>query len=424
MSSAQRLPTPSGSPVIHRRRALLILAIVAIFALAAASAARLRERGPQGTPSSVEGSEESPKHGALPPLSGLASCAQENATFKDQVACYRTILEPHLRDQGPRAILAELDALQGEHAVYRAHCHNMAHELGRLWVAHGRTIGAGFHEGSHTCHNGFYHGMLEPAFLEEAAYEGGIVHVAPDVIRPRVPGICTPEALGTESRRLQFQCLHGLGHAVVFATGYRLEVALDICDALPDAWDRTSCHGGAVMENITGVERDFRMLKRGDPHYPCSILKEQYRGSCYLMQTSWMLEDGMGWEEIIAACRAAGPHRLACFQSLGRDLSPRSRESGPRDYAPICARLPSEERSACVRGAVAALADHTTDGRYAYPFCAALEQADVRAECFRAAHGHLQGSLERTPEQLAADCRSTPARQEDCLTALDVSRPH
>lgn len=351
------------------------------------------------------------------PLSSLESCGAKSA-FVERVACYRPVLESHLAARGPRVVLTDLDALQQANPFFAANCHDMAHVLGRYWVASGGSVADGFREGANTCHSGFYHGMVERIIRGDEVLGAEPVHVSPDELRASIPRICTAAALRTESRNIRFQCLHGLGHAAVFSLGYRLPEALAVCDVLPSDWDRRSCHGGTFMENITGVERDRRMLKAGDPHYPCSVVGEPYRESCYVMQTSWMLEMGLGWDAIVAACRDAGAYRLPCVKSFGRDLSPRIRQEGPAAYAERCALLPADERTSCIQGAVYALADHTWDGRYAYPFCAAFTDGTVRAECFGAAQGHLRTSLEQPREKLAENCRAYASSTSECLGAL------
>lgn len=338
--------------------------------------------------------------------------------FREQVSCYQPILKEQLQAEGPRAVLSELDRLQEERPVFRAFCHNMAHVLGRFWIARGGTVADGFREGSNVCHSGFFHGMVERVFRGDEVLADDPIHLSPEELRTRMSAICTLEALQTSSWNIQFQCLHGLGHAVVFSLGYHLPLALEICDALPSEWERSSCYGAAFMENITGVERERRMLRAGDPHYPCSIVAPQYRDSCYGMQTSWMLEDGMTWEAIRSACRSAGTSRLSCFKSYGRDLSPRVRRDGPTTFVPFCTELPPDERSSCIRGAVYALADHTWDGRYVYPFCAEFPPGDARAECFAEAHRHLLRALERSPEILQQGCEALKGGQDACFLSL------
>lgn len=390
------------------RQPVLLLIAAALFALAFAGFRQL--------PTSRTADKTPP----LPSLTELESCLKRES-FEGRLSCYRPVLESHLAARGPRTVLADLDVLQQTQATFAAHCHDLAHVLGRYWIARGGTVAAGFMEGSNVCHSGFFHGMVERVIRGDEILASEPLHASFDELTAKVPSICTAEALQTESGNIRFQCLHGLGHAVVFSLGYRMPLALKVCDEMPDDWGRVSCHGGAFMENITGVERERRMLRSNDPHYPCSAVEARYRDSCYLMQTSWMLEDGMSWEEIVAACRAAEPHRLACFQSFGRDLSPLARQHGPGDYASRCAALRPDERSRCIQGAVFALADHTWDGRYAYPFCAVFGSQELRAECFSAAHGHLQRLLEQPVEKLAADCRTYAGGRRECLAMLEAA---
>lgn len=383
----------------------LIAATAATFLLAVLSVRRL-------APMAVSAFQGPP-----PDLRGLELCTPLESV-QDRLRCFRTILEPQLEARGPRAVLQDLDRLQGEHADFRSACHDMAHVLGRHWIARGGSVAQGFAEGSNVCHSGFYHGMVERAIRGSAQDpEVEMTHVSPEELRTTVPTLCTSDALGTPSGNFRFQCLHGLGHAVVFSLGYRLPVALELCDTLPDAWSRESCYGGAVMENITGGERDRRMLRPGDAHYPCSVLAPVYRAACYGMQTSWMLEDGLSWDAIVAACRVAGAHRLACFQSLGRDVSPLVRQGDTSWGVGVCEARRADERSACIRGAVYALADHTWDGRYAYPFCAAFSRR-FQDECFREAHNHLISALEQPADVLRQECASLTQGRERCEALL------
>lgn len=384
--------------------------VLALFSFALVSQRRLSAPPAAQTP------------GRLPTLTDVERC-MEQAGFRARISCYRPILEAHLAARGPRAVLADFDRLQAEHPVYRAHCHDMAHILGRYWIGQGGSVAEGFREGLNVCHSGFFHGMVERVLRGDEVLDAELVHASPEELQANVARVCTLDALGTASRNLQFQCLHGLGHAVVFSLSYQLPAALATCDVLPDDWTRRSCYGGAFMENITGVERDRRMLRAGDPHYPCTVVDEKYREACYIMQTSWMLEMGMGWDAIVAACRAAGPHRLPCFQSFGRDLSPRARTEGPAAYARRCTALREDERLRCAQGAVFALADHTWDGRYVYPFCAVFTTEPLRARCFEEAHAHLLGRLEQPRGELAGDCRTYAATTPECLSTLAAARP-
>lgn len=362
-----------------------------------------------------------PQHSADATLADRLAVCIGAQKADNRFACFRRVLHPEMDARSPRALLQELDRLEQEQPRFSSYCHEMAHVLGRYWITKGRTITDGFHEGSNQCHSGFYHGMVERVIRGEAADTfGDVEHVPIEALRAKIPTICTHERLETASRNYRFQCLHGLGHALMFSLGYRLPIALELCDALSDDWSQNSCAGGAFMENISGPEKDRRMLRAGDPHYPCSIVDAKYRDSCYGMQTSWMREMGMSWEAIIEACRGAGAYRLACFQSLGRDSSSHVRVEGPAKYAALCAQLTNaDERYRCVRGAVNALTDHTWDARYAYPYCAAFGLTRDRQECFTESSKHLLIALEQPREKLLEACQALLGETRDtCLRVV------
>ena len=59
------------------------------------------------------------------------------------------------------------------------------------------------------------------------------------------------------------------------------------------SWERQSCYSGVFMQNIvangSGMHRAID-LKPSDPIYPCDAVTEQEKPSCYLMQTSYVLQ--------------------------------------------------------------------------------------------------------------------------------------
>src|SRR6185295_8507310 len=93
----------------------------------------------------------------------------------------------------------------------------------------------------------------------------------------------------------QSQCLHGIGHGIMAWSGYALPDALRHCDALEPG--RQPCYTGVFMENIvgsldshhSGQPAGSRYLSN-DPQYPCTIVDDKHKESCYLLQTSRMLQ--------------------------------------------------------------------------------------------------------------------------------------
>src|SRR5262249_60653365 len=82
--------------------------------------------------------------------------------------------------------------------------------------------------------------------------------------------------------------------------------------------------------NATNEKKNFSPT---DYHAPCNQLADQYRQECYIMQTSRMMEMGLSTDQMLEECEKAGAFRVACTQSIGRDLFNEARMGQPRTVA-------------------------------------------------------------------------------------------
>jgi hypothetical protein len=216
--------------------------------------------------------------------------------------------------EGPARALDELNRATAASAAVRADCHRIAHTVGAAALVRYRgSAGQAFAEGSSLCASGYYHGIAERALSEAESGDLGLV----------ARELCASPSIRTTAF-LAYQCVHGLGHGLMIATGYDLPKALETCDQLREEWDRTSCTGGVFMENITssyGVRS--RWLRDDDPLYPCPTVADRHKLYCYLMVTSRILPlVGYDFAEAASTCmQSEGEWVATCFQSLGRDAS-------------------------------------------------------------------------------------------------------
>lgn len=300
----------------------------------------------------------------------------------------------------------------------RLNCHPIVHAIGRETFRLMGTIHDAFAACDHTCHSGCYHGAVERFIRADVATGSTPGHVSQEDLRRRVNEACASAA----PELMRFQCLHGLGHAVMYFTGYQLSAALGICASLQKTWSQRSCYGGVFMENLFSATPERRDVSPTDFHYPCDRVEERYRSDCYLIQTSRMHEMGLSTEELFVECALAGLYRSPCVQSIGRDLSNDVRTKDPKLTARTCERRTAEDRRACIRGVVHALIDNTWDGRYAMPFCANLTAADDAGFCFRASAKYLVRVFAVPPGRLRGDCRTYLRRVRACVGAVSRER--
>ncbi|OHA08812.1 MAG: hypothetical protein A3B37_00480 [Candidatus Sungbacteria bacterium RIFCSPLOWO2_01_FULL_59_16] len=341
---------------------------------------------------------------------GLKACL---AKAGESGKCLDRIFREFLSTRSTADALALVRRYEAEDSSLRLSCHPIVHAIGRETFRIKRAVDGSFAACDQTCHSGCYHGAMERFLRGDAASDDEAGHLSLDELREKAAAACDPN----EAVRFRFQCLHGLGHAIMFFSGYDLRQSLAACDATADAWSRSSCYGGVFMENVFSATPEKRDLSPTDPHYPCSKLEEKYQSDCYMMQTTRMSEMGLATPALFAACRDAGDYRHTCMQSIGRDLSNDARVGDPRLVAEKCGLGAGEERRACTRGVAYALIDNTWDGRYAFPFCAAFRDAADAEYCFGTGAKYLSGTFEKSPASIREECGRYAPGSQACLDA-------
>ena len=304
---------------------------------------------------------------------------------KAVAACEDQFILRYAQDTGeePLSMLDDLEAARALDPNMEAACHPMAHAVGRWVFQEAGNIVDAFAQCNEACHSGCYHGVMERVFGGETD------HPTLTDIQSRMPTICEESQFPTPA--LEFQCLHGVGHAVMYSLQYDLDLALDTCNLLPNPTGPGSCQSAVFMENINAALPDLRDLKKDDPHYPCNSVDPKYAEICYGMQTSVMFGYiGMTVEQVAEACKTgAGAYADTCFSSLGRDLSSWARTGQSELLRQPCEDLAGEYADECVWGGVAALMDNTWDGSFAIPFCNYVHGDELRKTCYHQVHWHL-----------------------------------
>ena len=314
--------------------------------------------------------------------------------------CLDSLFADALRQHSTFEILQLIQRFEAEDPELRRDCHPVVHAVGRETYRIKGNIHDSFTACDQTCHSGCYHGSVERFLRGDAIYEQLDKHPSTAELKQKVALACDPNI----PARLRFQCLHGLGHALMFFSRYQLVPSLEACDALPEAWSQTSCYGGVFMENVSNATPETRDLSPTDYHYPCNKIAQKYRGECYVMQTSRMTEMGLSTDKIFSECERAGVFRQQCVLSIGRDLSNEARVGRSRAASQKCELVSDESRHSCIRGVVYALIDNTWDGRYAVPFCASFSRAADQDDCLRSSYEYLTGTFEKAPAEVAREC--------------------
>jgi hypothetical protein len=347
-----------------------------------------------------------PPSESVPSLAQVKACLRQSEGAECLDKLFREMLKTHSTEQA----LALIQSFEGQDPELRRDCHPVVHAVGRETFRLKGNIHDSFSACDQTCYSGCYHGSVERFLRGEEIYSQANKHPSQAELKQKAATACDPRLPG----RLRFQCLHGLGHALLYFSRYQLISSLQVCDALAEDWSRASCYGGVFMENVASATPESRDLSPTDYHYPCNRLNEKYRGECYVMQTSRMVEMGLSIPELFQECAKAGAYRGQCSLSVGRDLSNHVRTGDTAGVARKCGLAQGEDRLACIRGVVYALIDNTWDGRYAWPFCAALAGEDDQSGCMRESFEYLRHTFEQTPGEITADCRRFAANSRSC----------
>ena len=302
-----------------------------------------------------------------------------------------------------KIILNAMEVARTQDSGIENDCHNIAHAIGRYTYKKYSNIGDAFNACDQSCHSGCYHGVMERMFYSDEEISTK-THLTFKDIEAKMPGVCDSSKFSNPSPTEIFQCLHGVGHAVLFSLDYNLEDSLKACDLLANDYERSSCWGGVIMENVTAFDKKKRDLKAGDYLYPCNKLDDKYQYSCYMMQTSVMFEYGLTADQIGEQCKLA-KYPNACFISLGRDLSNFVR-TGDIDYVRrTCENLTDGDyRRNCLDGSIYALIDNTWDAQFAFKFCNSMQTPSNKYTCYKDSINYLRGVYQKNNEQITQEC--------------------
>lgn len=308
-------------------------------------------------------------------------------------------------NEGPKPALDRLQSMMTSDAAVAADCHRIAHRMGSAALARFKDrVAPAFIAGSAVCASGYYHGIIERAFLGQPTDRLAVV----------ARQLCSDPKIA-ERRFLAYQCIHGLGHGLMIYTGYDLPASLKTCDDLRTGFDRVSCTGGVFMENFNssyGVTSKY--LRKNDPIYPCNDVVERHKLYCYLLVTANILRvENYDQAKTADACRRSEPAWVkTCFESFGRDVSGLAGKDAGKALASC--RLAKGHEGDCLYGASREIVNADAAGERGGRFCARAP-ARHRPRCYEGV-GSVLASLEPTAEALTARCRKVGGRHSrSCL---------
>jgi mono/diheme cytochrome c family protein len=314
-------------------------------------------------------------------------------------------------NDGPKTALDKFDQDIKAPGPIERDCHRIAHAIGAGALSHFHgSVGQAFVAGRPSCTSGYYHGILERAFLG----------VDQSKLGQAARKFCSDRKIRT-SEFIAYQCVHGLGHGLMIYTGYDLPLSLHTCDKLQQG-DQLSCTGGVFMENYqSSYGITSRWLKAKDLIYPCNSVAEKYKYYCYDLVTARILPKvNYNWKKAAAWCRRSEPRWIpVCFESMGRDASGFTRLD-PAKILRIC-RVAGNMARECIYAAAVDMTYTDVSPRRARVLCNTAPAA-TRSYCWTGI-GEMLGSFDRQPSKSTARCNAATTNfiyRQDCYRGAGV----
>jgi len=292
------------------------------------------------------------------------------------LGCYEQRYRSIVAGQGVAEAFADLKAGYGADPEMQRLCHAITHAIGQAAAAKYGAVAEAFRYGDNTCGSGYYHGVMQ----------GFALTLGREKLLSDLDAVCTGVP-GKDRKSLDyFNCVHGLGHAIMAVRADELFDALHDCDGLTGSMEQNACVNGVFMENliVDGAHGGHysKYLRPSEPLYPCTAVREKYKAECFDMQTSYALAVVQGdFAKVFALCASVGtPFRKNCYQSLGRDAATVSRDQVPATVATCNRGADHEQRSYCVLGAVLDFVYYYHSDVQAKALCSGVER-DLQQGC-------------------------------------------
>ena len=233
-------------------------------------------------------------------------------------------------------------------------CHDLMHHIAQgAYYIYG-DLGEVYEHANFACFGAVYHGGAEGYLIEKMSKES----ITQEEIVDSVLTACE----GVDSRAIIYdQCVHGIGHALMFVTASELPESLELCDVFDTTTEQVNCYGGVFMENVPNSQLSPHVsayARADDPWYPCRIVDERYKNVCYTFQLSAIQGNDIDRLRNMRELCAEVPeeHQYACFLSFGSSVAATIQNQENRVNG--CLIVPGfRNQGACIEGTVVSYLD-------------------------------------------------------------------
>lgn len=346
-------------------------------------------------------------------ISKISECGPNS-----NVQCFKSIAHVFVAQFEMKEILKVFEKNEKQPDFF-ASCHVTLHFLGQEEYRKTNDTAETLAIGTPICFAGFYHGVLEAHMIDENLTDNN------PRLASELPGLCGDETRFSLKKTYN-ECLHGLGHALMYATNSDLPKSLTLCDLMRNESDRNWCYSGSFMENSTSStnnDHPSTYLKTDDPMYPCNILKTQYLNMCYTLQSFYFAELAhYDWEQTYQLCKQVPmPYQNGCFNAFGQSQVGFTQDTEVmRDNCYVIKEPVG--RMNCLYGIIGALGERYDDGwTRVLDFCnQTLSQADEKNNCYNRAIA-LSPAWISDRDDLNRFCNliNSPKSKQNCLSNIN-----
>lgn len=272
----------------------------------------------------------------------------------------------HMKQKNPRVALETLrEKMKSNQAITRS-CHDLVHEIGHAAYEKYDDFGQAMQYQDELCNSGYLHGIIENHFSKS------------NDIFTTMNTVCnqySPKSF------IGWECLHGVGHGLMYFTENNLPKSISFCEEYADIFSRQTCINGVFMENFN-VDQKLHVSKYLDannPMSPCTQQKPKYKTDCYLYAPTYFLSlhkneylDALQW------CKTAEDEfQLTCATGVGSQAI-KENIANPKFVESLCMQGSRDATNACIAGMVGLYINHFGGLNEAKMLCTKLEKTNQK----------------------------------------------
>jgi hypothetical protein len=222
--------------------------------------------------------------------------------------------------------------------------------------------------------------------------------------------ICRNDIVGAP--QLSLDCIHGIGHGLLYLSDADVHIALSRCDIYSGNDERTACYSGVYMENIVGVaslNHPSRYIRDDDPLYPCTMLAPAYLPTCYEYQSMHLaVITDWDWKKVSELCLTAPTaYRDECMSFTGAAMVAIDKGTPLNHMCSVIIEL--SYRNRCIVGVLGVLSGrYFGKPSYLMDYCSIQREEDMPI-CYSQIGFSLR-NWNMTDEERTEVCRHAPSQ--------------